>query len=266
MVTSCAKGSRSVAAVLGDSGRRGEAGRGGAGRPPHLPCSLSGPGLSLHPSSARPETAGVGGSLPATTPPTARRRRDRARRTSAGQGRRAPGLRAQAPPVTSGGATPAMLRAAPETGRARGGPSASLSRRPGLPRGLLEAGRVPRSGSQRRPRTASCTPKTHFSSVFTEKGGNGAARPARPRGLAGLWRWFPPPRDKVSASLRVVPGSVPGRVAALPKKAKLVKADALKAQGGGQGVDWTRRGPQAARASGARLRGSSPYRNAGNLH
>ncbi|CAK7320213.1 hypothetical protein VULLAG_LOCUS22488 [Vulpes lagopus] len=137
MVTSRAKGSRSVGGLTAWPSSSGSQAAGPGRADPHLPCSLSGPGLSLHPSSARPETAGVGGSLPAITPPTARRRRDRARRTSAGQGSRAPGLRAQAPLVTSGGATPAMLRAARGTGRSRGGPSASLSRRPGLPRGLL---------------------------------------------------------------------------------------------------------------------------------
>lgn len=102
MATSCAKGSRSV----------------GPGRPP----------TSLPPLRPWPFPSAVG-SLPATTPPTARRPRDRARRTSAGQGRRAPGLRAQAPLLTSGGATPAMLRAAPETGRAPGGPAARTTPR-----------------------------------------------------------------------------------------------------------------------------------------
>lgn len=83
------------------------------------------------------------------------------------------------PLVTSGRATPAMLRAAPrraapETTRAlQQSGVLDLGATP-FTKGLLETGRVTRSGSQRRRQTARWTPKPDFLPIFTEEGGDAA--------------------------------------------------------------------------------------------
>jgi len=173
--------------------------------------------------------------------------------------------------VTSGGATPAMLRAAPETERAPGSQRAWALVRPRLREGLLGTGRVARPESQRRWQTAPWTPKPDFPSIFTEEGGDAAVCHLRPRGLARLWRWFPPPLDKALASLggsipdfvpelgnlRVLLCLVPGQVATL-KKISLQKLMPRKPRVEVRGVGWTWCVYKAAQGPGARLGVSSP--------
>lgn len=106
-----------------------------------------------------------------------------------------------------------MLRAAPETERAPGSPTARAFVWPRLPEGRFETGHVTPSGAQRAATDCHVDFKTRFSFIFPGVGDDAALGHGWPRGMARLWKWFPPPPEEALVTLD---GSIPDFVPELP--------------------------------------------------